>query len=175
MHEIITHLYIAIIGQKKCAPDLADQIATVINNNKVMGTKKHYASQLRHYVNFCLDHGHDPFAFPLDPNLCMFWIQQKVNMHGNIKSIRTWTAMLNWISDLSEKEKLYTTNPVYTSYLAGLRKQHHEGQDHRLPFRLKHIKDYTDHVWKASSTNSKCMLHKPLKSNIINLYSHVRP
>ena len=107
-----------------------------------MGTKMHYVSQFRHFVNFCLDHGHNPLDFPLDPQLCIFWIQQKFNIHGNIKSLNSWTAMLNWISDLARAPKQYKEDPDYKTYLSALKKQYHQGHDHRLPFKLQHIHKY---------------------------------
>ena len=129
------------------ASHLANQIASIINKSKVPKTKEHYASQFRHYVNFCLDHAHDPFNLPLDSQLCMFWIQHKVNKHGNTKSLNQWTTMLNWISDLANAPKICKQNPDYKNYLSALRKQYHECHDHRLPFKLKHMHKCTQKPW----------------------------
>ena len=155
----------------RSAPHLADQVAAVINNSKVEGTKTHYVSQFRHYVNFCLDHGQDPLHFPLDPNLCMFWIQDKVNKHGNIKSLRSWTAMLNWISDLAKAPKRYKEDSDYKDYLKGLQKQYHEGFDQRLPFQIKHIFKYTKMLWRTKTNNSSVISYTNLlKATLANLY-----
>ena len=153
------------------APHLADQVASVINQSKVMGTKTHYVSQFRHYVNFCLDHSINPLQVPLDPHVCTFWIQEKFNMNGNIKSLNQWTAKLNWISDLSRAPKNYKKHPDYVQYISGLRKQYHEGNDHRMPFRLVHLYKYTKSIWKPSKENLKVIGYTNLvKAALANTY-----
>lgn len=133
------------MGQR--APELSRQIIEVINSNKTSGTKEHYCSQFRQWVRFCLDFELNPLQFPLSTEVIMFWIQDRFNARGNIKSFRQWTGMLHWISQLADAPMLWKSSPQFKLFRDSLYKQHEEGVDHRLPFTLKHIHKYTNSLW----------------------------
>ena len=153
------------------APDLADQINKVHEGKTVIGTKVGYVSVFRHWFNWNLDYGLDPFETPLDPEKCIFWIQSRVNRAGNISSKKTWTAVLNWISELAQAPCLYKQDIRYITYWQALNKQYETGQDQRLPFKLKHIKKYTEYKWKiAKDKKGRVVFDNLVDILIINCY-----
>ena len=161
------------LGKK--ASNLAVQVADVLNGATVRETKKHYVSSLRNWINFNLEFQEDPFNFPLDPNTVIFWIQDRFNAAGNIKSLNTWTATLHWISNVAGSECEYKRHPDYINYIAALKKQHKEGNDVRLPFTLKHIKKFAKAKWNNDklTIQYKNLLHITLAS--IYFFTMSRP
>ena len=118
-----------------------------MNKDKSLGTKVHYVTHVRHWINWNLEFLEDPFEFPICPYKLMHWIQLKVNDRGSIKSLDQWTAAINWICQIRGVSPSYKLNPEYVRYKKGLNKLYKEGKDHRLPFQLKHISFYIKKLW----------------------------
>ena len=154
----------------RMAPHLAEAINKVFEDKQMVESKASYVSAFRHYFRFCLDFEIDPLKMPLDPEVCIYWIQQRIEMKGSIASLSTWTAMLHWISELAMAPMIYKSHPLYTSYLAAIRKKYEKGVDHRLPFRLHHIHKYTLKTWKSDKGENTISFDNLLRILIANLY-----
>ena len=110
-------------------------------------TKAHYISSFRNWVNWCIEFFEDPFEFPMKPLKLILWIQSRFEDAGNIKSLRTWTATINWLCDIVGDPKLYKKDLEYSRYIKALKKQHQEGADQRQPFLVDHISNYIQSLW----------------------------
>ena len=122
-----------------------------MNKDKSLGTKVHYVTHVRHWINWNLEFLEDPFEFPICPYKLMHWIQLKVNDRGNIKSLDQWTAAINWICQIRGVPPTYKLHPEYVRYKNGLNKLYKEGKDHRLPFQLRHISFYIKKLWNTTN------------------------
>ena len=145
---------------------LATEAAEIMNQVRTDQTQESYVSSLRHWVNFNLEYQEDPFEFPIDPYKAMFWIQSRFKESGNIKSIKTWKAMLNWISCTAGYEPSYKQNPDYIRYIKALNKLYNQGNDHRLPFTIKHIAVYVRSLLK----NQTLTFQNLTKATLATLY-----
>ena len=139
-------VFIAIYSQialseslrRKDAKNAAFIVHTVINN-KTIGTKAHYVSSLRQWVTYCVSIDEDPFQIPINPELAAFWIADRTQQMGSIKSINTWQAMLSWICSMYNVTPTYKEDPLYRNFINSLYKQFHIPADTRLPYEIFHI------------------------------------
>ena len=128
-------------------PDLADAVAKTLEDKTVMRTKENYVSVFRHYFNFMLCVGLNPLQVPLNPQHCIFYIQERINMSGSIASLSRWTATFNWISELAGAPTSYKQDPEYITFLKAINKKYHKGKDQRMPFTREHIKTFNNKLW----------------------------
>ena len=133
-----------------------------MKKDKKLGTKVHYATHVRHWINWNLEFHEDPFEFPIPPKKIMYWIQLKVNDKNSIKSLKQWTGALFWICQIKGCPPLYKHDMGYIRYKKGLHKLYQEGKDHRLPFELKHVSKYIKKLW-----NRKTEPHTITYSNLL--------
>ena len=121
---------------------------------KAKGTKQNYVSSLRHFTKYCVCHDLWPFDMPIETDLAMFWIAERVQQAGSIKSLTTWTATLGWICELKTADVVYNKTAEWKNFIKSLKKMYEEEEDKRLPFKLEHIDNYTKYH-KAYGSNFK--------------------
>ena len=101
---------------------------------------------MRSWVIFCHWVHEDPWLQPFDPQLVIYWIADRVQQIGHIKSLRQWTAMLSWLCQLDQVQPLYQSDITFCRFIKALKKQYDEEADPRLPFKPQHIIQYTKHL-----------------------------
>ena len=131
----------------KRAPQLTKQVAQNLFDKRTDGTKSHYVSAFRQWVNFCLDFEINPFHQPIQPEIIVFWYQDRINALNSIKSLKNWSAMLNWMCELMGVLPFYKEASLYRNYVEAIKKNYTEGDDHRLPFSKQHILLFTKTKW----------------------------
>ena len=155
----------------RLAPDLADAIFGVVDEKTLKQTKENYVSLFRHWFNWCLDFDINPLGMPLDRNVVMFWMQERVNMSGSVASYSSWKSMLLWITTLTGSTREWADHPEFKSYVYALKKKYHLGVDHRLPFTVRHLELYTNKVWFADPNNTRTVPYDDvMKVLLANLY-----
>ena len=149
-------------------PELAKEAAEVMIDDKGTGTKDSYTSSLRHWINWNLEYDEDPFEMPICPQKATLWIQQRFKENGNIKSIKTWKAVLYWLCQLSGHPPTYKKDFEYDRYVKAIQKKYKEGQDHRLPYLINHIKEFIISLW--DKTGSKITYENVTRAALTTLY-----
>ena len=150
-------------------PALASGCAEVMLNRLEEGSKTGYVSSFRHWVNWNMEYDEDPFEFPIPPQKIQFWIQQRFEENGNINSLKTWTATINWICDIVGDPKEYKQDMDYKLYIRALKKQYTEAKDHRLPFRVHHIHNYVKSLM-AQASKQELSLEEVTKATLAVCY-----
>ena len=128
-------------------PGLMKNATDIMVSRLEQGTKESYASCLRHWTNWNLEFDEDPFELPIPPLKIICWIQSRFEERRSIQSLKTWTATLNWICDLTGAPKTYKQDPRYINFKKAINKQFKKGADHRHPFQLSHICNYVKSLW----------------------------
>lgn len=118
-----------------------------------MGSKTHFMSAFRNWVNWNLEFLEDPFEF--NPIKICYWLQTRTEELNGIKSLNQWTGAINWICEIKGENPTYKDDTGYIKYISSLKKLYKEGKDARLPFKLKHIKNYIKSLWKHDEKGRK--------------------
>ncbi len=145
-------------------------IIKVVLNDKCHGTKTHYVSAFRQWAAYCLSMDEYPLDTPINPELAAYWIADRTQQSGNIKSFCNWQSMLTWLHDLKRCDPIYKYDPFYKTFVKALKKQYHNPSDTRLPFELDDIIKYTIYLKVKKSNILTVDLNTLLTIIIIQLY-----
>ena len=69
-----------------------------------VGTKKHYVSYFRQWCFYCMDFHINPLWMPFDSETIQFWICDRIQAIGTIKSLNQWLSMLQWLAEIFNKQ-----------------------------------------------------------------------
>ena len=115
-------------------------ILNAFDKSKKLQTKTHYVSQFRNYVKYCINILKvNPFKMPLNPSLISFWIAERTRTSGSTGSLRSWIAMLLWLSELCGYPPTFRSDPMYKSFVTHITKQYPKNSDTRIPFKFSDI------------------------------------
>ena len=140
----------------------------MMHKDTVEGTQIGYCSSIRHWVRFNIEIDEDPFEFPIDPYKALFWIQTRFEEAGSIKSLKTWRAILSWICKIAGVHPEFKEHPDYVRYIKSINKQHNEGVDSRLPFKMIHMTTYIK--WLFEEYEKKPSLLIITKATLASMY-----
>ena len=107
---------------------------------------------------------------PFDAETIQFWICDRIQSIGTIKSFHNWTSMLQWIAEVAQKPSPWKTHPSYTHFVRAIHKQYGETSDERLYLKYHHILQYTQKMGVTPSKYKSVSLNKLLKVLLIQLY-----
>ena len=120
-----------------------------------IGTKTNYASLLKDYWGYCLQHGHDPFAVPIHPKIAIYWQYDRVRRLGSCNSYKSWSASLSfWEKQHHLASKFYKDN-FYQQMHQDMLKLYKKKRKPRFPVRIDWIVSYLKHLnvtqktWKS--------------------------
>ena len=80
-------------------------------------TKQHYVSSLRQWVIYCLDIQQNPIHMPIDAELIEYWICDRTQEIGTIKSLNTWISMLLWLSECFMSKSPWHIDPLFIKFI----------------------------------------------------------
>ena len=84
----------------------------------------------------------DPNIVPADPLFLQFWISARAGSEGNISSLKTWTAAINWLHELNNVQSTYKEDRHYRLFITQIKRQYGKRAVKRLPFMIDHIVAY---------------------------------
>ncbi len=146
-------------------PTNAKNINNTLALKRTYETKDHYIGSFRQFVFYCVITIREyPFDFPIDHDVVMFWLADRVACMGNIKSIGRWISMLLWLHEIYGIHPTFANNLDYIAYRIALNKQYAIAVDPRLPFTLPMIVNYTKSLGVSVQTRATVPLDNLLKA-----------
>ena len=120
-----------------------------------IGTKTNYASLLKDYWGYCLQHGHDPFLVPINPKIAIYWQFNRVRRLGSCNSYKSWSAALSFWEKQHHVASKFYNDLFYNQMHQDMLKLYKRKRKPRFPIRLdwivrfiKHLK-VTPETWKS--------------------------
>lgn len=135
-----------------------------------MDTKLHYVSSFRQWVTYCISINENPLKMPIDSELAAYWIADRTNQMGNIKSFCTWQSMLCWLCEIKGYEPSFKSYPFYSNFIKSLKKEYFVPSDSRLPFEINHIINFTKYYNVVGKNATSVDFDILLKIILIQIY-----
>ena len=112
--------------------------------SKTLGTLRNYLSYARNWVKFAIFMERNPAAFPLDPELVLYWVAELARKRPTVTSLGSWISALTWFSEcLGFGSDNWKTDVTFRGFRRQLIKQRGKARDLRLPFSLQELITYT--------------------------------
>lgn len=125
-----------------------------------IGTKTNYASCLKDYWGYCLEHGHAPFKVPINPKIAIFWQFDRVRRLGSCNSHSTWSACLSWWEQQHHLKNTFFNDQFYRKMHRTMIKLYSKKRKPRFPVLLRWISQFIKHLNVSPSTWKSVKLDK---------------
>ena len=120
-------------------PELAKRIAIDLCLSKTIDTKVNYASLLRSWWAFNIEHGFDPFKPRIDPQVAIFWMFDRTYRLGSCNSHKMWGGALSWWVIAHNMKPVYYENQFYINLKKAMLKRYLRSRKVRLPIEIQWI------------------------------------